>query len=91
MEDRTERKYTESGKDIVDAILQDDFHAVNFDVEGVHYCFSGWWLLDIEGPEEGQEEDKIYDSKEEFLNDPIFGGKTLGEVEVENIMVELWP
>ena len=91
MEDRTERKYTESGKDIVDAILQDDFHAVNFDVEGVHYCFSGWWLLDIEGLEEGLEEDKIYDNKEEFLNDPIFGGKTLGEVEVENIMVELCP
>lgn len=91
MKDMSERRLTESGKEIVEAILQDDFHAVNFDVAGVHYCFSGWWLLDIQWPEDGREADKIYDSKEEFLSDPIFDGKTLGEVVVENIIVELLP
>lgn len=72
-------------EDIVTTILRDDFHAVNFDVNGIHYCFSGWWLLDIDG------EEKEYDSKEEFLNDPIFDGKTLSEVKAENIDVELNP
>ena len=72
--------------DIVKEILKEDFHAVNFEVDGVHYCFSGWWMLDCDNGDE-----KIYDSKEEFLYDPIFNGKTISEANVENIDLEFFP
>ncbi len=49
------------------------FHAVNFKYKGEDYGFAGWWVL-YWG--ENGENDKIYDSKEEFLNDPIFDGRT---------------
>lgn len=64
-----------SGNSFIRDILRDDFHAVNFDYHGRHYTFSGWWLLDMD---DGS--DKIYDSKAEFLNDPIFDGKTIKDI-----------
>lgn len=69
--------------DFVKEIMKDNFHAVNFDVDGVHYDFAGWWIL-------GWSDDdyKIYDSKEEFINDPIFGGKTIEQVTPENVDFE---
>ena len=76
---------TNNDMDIVWRILREDFHAVNFDVAGVHYCFSGWWLLDFDGGE------KTYISKEEFLKDPLFDGKTITEVKVENADWEFFP
>lgn len=69
--------------DFVKDILRDDFHAVNFDVNGIHYDFAGWWIL-----EWGDNDYKIYDSREDFINDPIFGDKTIGQVIPENVDFE---
>ena len=82
MEKQSKKWVDEFGNDIVGAILRDDFHAVNFEVDGILYWFSGWWLLDI-----GEDEDKVYDSKEAFLKDPIFNGNTLAEI-VDKVRVE---
>ncbi|MDD6790462.1 MAG: hypothetical protein PUE04_10200 [Lachnospira sp.] len=74
------------GNNFIRNILRDDFHAVNFDYNGLHYTFSGWWLLDV-----SDGSDKIYDSKTEFLNDPIFDGKTIQEINPENADFEFEP
>ena len=57
-----------------------DFHAVNFDYKGRHYCFAGWWVLDWD------EDSKDYDTLEEFIKDPFFDGKTISELsgDIEN-------
>ena len=49
-------------------------HAVYFTINGAKYVFSGWWIF------EWDKGDKIYSSKDEFLSDPIFGGKTIIEL-----------
>ena len=85
MEKQSQEWEKKTGRKIADEIMRDDFHAVNFDFEGIHYCFAGWWVLDI-----GDDEDKEYDSKEDFLNDPIFNGKRLAEVDVLNSDIERW-
>lgn len=58
----------------MDLLTNERFHAVNFDYNGRHYCFAGWWILDWD------EDSKVYKSKEEFINDPIFDGHTIEEV-----------
>ena len=88
MEKQSKRWVEEQNEDIVTSILRDDFHAVNFDVDGVHYCFAGWWSL-CTGDGDNDEDYKIYDSKEEFLKDPVFDGKTLAEVNPVNVYVDL--
>ncbi|MGI5990283.1 MAG: hypothetical protein ACOX78_08525 [Lachnospiraceae bacterium] len=71
----------EYGNDFAHTVLRDDFHAVTFHVNKKEYTFSGWWVL-----EWGDKDDecKYYDSKEEFLKDPIFDGKTIDEVEIKD-------
>ncbi len=54
----------------VEEIRNESFHAVNFYYKGTNYTFSGWWMLDW------GEGEKLYDSKEEFLSDPFFDGRT---------------
>ena len=62
--------------DAVNDILNDKFHAVNFMYKGESYGFAGWWVL-YRGFDD--EVDIIYDSKEEFLNDKVFDGRTFEE------------
>lgn len=65
------------------AIIRDPaFHAVNFHYAGQHYTFSGWWML------EWDDGDKIYNSKEDFINDPFFDGRTIGEIQSETTDVD---
>ncbi len=66
---------TKRKNSISELILSKNFHAVNFTYQGVEYSFSGWWLLDW------GDDDKTYSSREEFMSDRIFGGKTISEVE----------
>ena len=61
---------------MVQDILHNKFHAVSFRYKGVAYGFAGWWIL--YWGHDGKF-DKIYDSKEEFLNDPVFDGRTLDQ------------
>ena len=75
--------------DLVGCILRDDFEALNFEVNGVHYCFSGWWMLDFVDSE--NDFYKFYDSREEFLNDPVFDGKTFAEADVKVLLLEFHP
>lgn len=90
MEKQSRRWEEEQDEDIITTILRNDFHAITFEYDNEEYVFSGWWVLDI-----GEDDDnyKEYDSKEEFLDDPIFNGKTLKEIvnDVEIIIVELEP
>ena len=62
--------------EITSQILHPKFHAVNFLYKGEEYGFAGWWIL-YWG--HNGEFDKFYDSKEEFLNDPVFDGRTLDQ------------
>ena len=73
-EKRKKRQLQKEGRNVdnpVEQIRLPGFHAVNFMYKGIEYTFSGWWMLDWGTGE------KIYDSKEEFLNDPFFDGRTL--------------
>ena len=72
---------------LIDAILKPNFHAAEFCADGIKYVFSGWWLL--ESPDGDLE--KEYESKEEFISDPVFSGKTIKEVNVTGIDLELEP
>ena len=71
---------SERMSEAVKAILDVKFHAVNFLYKGVPYGFAGWWIL-YWGTDD--ELDKIYDSKEEFLSDKIFDGRTFEEAQNE--------
>ena len=72
-----------SENEFVHTVRRNDFHAVNFDAGNKHYTFSGWWLLEWDNGE------KFYDSKEEFLNDSIFDGRTAAEAEIHDAVFEL--
>ena len=61
-------------------IMDPRFHAVNFLYKGEPFGFAGWWML--YWGEDG-EFAKDYDSKEEFLADPVFDGRTLREAFVD--------
>ena len=69
----------ENGETILRDVLSDNFHAINFHYLGVHYTFSGWWLL------EWDDGYKFYDTKDEFFHDPFFAGKTFSEI-TDNIV-----
>lgn len=73
-------------KDIISGILNHDFHAVHFTFLEKNYIFSGWWLLDWD------DGDKEYMTVEEFLDDPIFDGKTIKDIadNVTDVWFELY-
>ena len=70
--------------DIIAAIKDRKFHAVNFYWKNIHFTFSGWWLLEWDDGTKG------YDSIDEFLSDRFFENKTLEEIagEITDIDVE---
>ena len=59
-------------------ILDEKFHAVSFLYKGKFYGFAGWWIL-YWGEVWKEENTKDYDSKEEFLKDKPFDGRSLAE------------
>lgn len=71
--------------DLISVIRRHNFHGADFTFRGTPYSFSGWWILDWSKMDEQDDDSKykIYDSKEEFLSDPFFDGKTLVEVQGE--------
>lgn len=82
--------------DVMFWLLHPDFHALYFKYNGVRYIFSGWWLLDWSDGYDDPDKDKkfkIYDTKEEFIADPFFDGKTIEEINdiAEVVDVDLWP
>lgn len=84
MEQQLQPWVDEYGNDFVETLMREDFHAVNFDFAGMHYCFAGWWILDWD------EGDKTYDSKKDFVKDRIFNGKSITEIQcsIENAEFE---
>ena len=63
---------------MVQDILHNKFHAVSFRYKGVAYGFAGWWIL-YWGDEWVEENTKEYDTKEDFLQDRVFDGRTLDQ------------
>ena len=60
--------------EIYEIINSNLFHAIIFTYKGKEFVFSGWWMLDWgDGIKE-------YESKEDFLNDSFFDGKTIAEI-----------
>lgn len=62
----------------------EDFHAVEFKWRGKEYAYAGWWII-CWGHRDNtgmyiNEGNKIYDTIDEWLSDPLFDGKTLQEV-----------
>ena len=72
---------------IGDIIRNENVHAAFFSYNGKRFVFSGWWLLDWGDGE------KKYESREAFLSDPFFDGRTLDEIagEVTDVDYELNP
>lgn len=69
-------------KKILTEIYNPNLHALYFTYKKRMYVFSGWWVLDwITG-------EKDYNTIDEFVNDPVFDGKTL--VEIIPYISEAW-
>jgi hypothetical protein len=74
--------------DLIQAILDNKFHAVSFRYKGTFYGFAGWWIL-YWGDEWDEEKTKEYDTKDEFLQDRIFDGRTLEEAQADITDIDL--
>lgn len=88
------------GQDAVSRIKQAEFHSIAFKYHGMDYGFAGWWLLQwgnysSEGhyPRFIAQGEKIYKTKEEFLADLLFDGKTFTEAlsEITDIDITINP
>lgn len=72
-----------SKTNLSDEIMRPEFDNVEFLYKEKLYIFSGWWMLeDVNG-----NNIKDYLTKEDFLEDKCFDGKTLREIE-DDIEVE---